>query len=86
MIFLYTILFYSSLCLRNPIPGQGNSIIIEHTNIDYPVLSNRRETLGKIITCYDVSLMTSPSTDEIKDPKTDGEDSPDEYQVKEQFT
>jgi len=30
--------------------------------------------------------MTSPSTDEIKDPKTDDEDSPDEYQVKEQFT
>lgn len=68
-------------------PGQGNFIIIEHANIDYPVLSNRRETLGKIITCYDVSSMTSPTTDEIKDhPKTDGEDSSDEYQVKEQFT
>jgi len=50
------------------------------------MLSNRRETLGKIITCRDVSSMTSPTIGAIKGHKTDGEDSPDKYEVKEQFT
>jgi hypothetical protein len=54
--FLILLIFERETLRRDKVQFHAEVI---RQRIDYPVLGNRRETLGRIITCDDVSSVTS---------------------------